>query len=383
MNRRKLHELAVTAGKLLFSGVPPELDPAEQQALIDLIDHHQLLPLLHWRLSRNSDLKSRFVASDMNRMRQASHRIVAEQVRNRSVLAQALELLAEFDPILFKGLAAAEQWPDTALRPPGDIDLLVSPEAFSDAATALESNGWVRLPTVHSELDGEVAARYGFAAMYRHPSWSLAVDLHRSIIDDTEPFGMDAESLRKASCMVELQGGITARTPSPGHHVALMALHSVRQGLFRWVHFLDLAYWRGAMSDKNNIVISEYARTNAVIRPVRVAFLAAETLLSTPLYPDALGRPTAGDLRAARRRGPDVLANGRFFAPDGLRRVHALLDLLPSCRQRTRYTQKVLLPDRELVGRSGTIPHGMHYLIHRSRAMIRMLQSFMRSEKDS
>lgn len=382
MNRVQRDHFARETARLLI-GDRQDFLPGRQQAQLDLLGHQRLLALFGSRLENNPELRGQLSIADLKRIRHATSELVAEHCRAREVLENALEQLSGFEPLLFKGLAAAEGWPGSATRPPGDIDLLVSPERHTEAVSRLQSAGWTVLPTVHSHLDEATAARYGFATMLQHPRWPVALDLHRQLVDKTEPFTIDFQEFGAESTSRGLGEGVTARVPSPGRHLAFMALHAVRYGVFRWMNFLDIFFWVARMSIKDNIDIFEFSRTNSILRPVRVAFLAAEALFGRMLCPVEMSEATNEERAAASRRGPWILARGHMDGWLALRRLHAKLDLLSSRQQRRDYSRAVLFPEPELIGRSGRKPHPMHYLIFRIRAAMRLLRSFRRFSKDS
>jgi hypothetical protein len=113
------------------------------------------------------------------------------------------------EPLLAKGWAAASLYPDAALRPYGDIDLLVRREQFNAAQAVLArdelSDCWVDLHSQYSELEG------------------------RSI-----------EELFKRSRLTELDGE-AIRVLSAEDHLALLAIHLLKHGAWRPIWLCDIA----------------------------------------------------------------------------------------------------------------------------------------------
>src|SRR5215510_8711385 len=109
-----------------------------------------------WRL-RSTELKE---TSSGELLKQA-YRLQALQagIHERKI-SKVFELLraAGVEPLLAKGWAAALLYPDPALRPYGDVDLLVRPEHFRAAQDVLASDElsdcWVDLHKHFSELGG-------------------------------------------------------------------------------------------------------------------------------------------------------------------------------------------------------------------------------------
>jgi hypothetical protein len=116
---------------------------------------------------------------------------------------------AGIEPLLGKGWAVARHYPESGLRPYGDIDLFV-PEAAHAAATA---------------------------ALHRAGEPPLSVDLHAGFpdLDDRPPAELFARSRTAALAGVEI------RTFGPEDHLRLVSLHGFRHGLERPLWLSDVA----------------------------------------------------------------------------------------------------------------------------------------------
>ena len=109
------------------------------------------------------------------------------------------------DPVLAKGWAIARLYPETGLRPYGDIDLLVGPEAFSA---------------------GRVSPGVGGAP----------VDFHRRFAElDDRPL----DELYRRSQLVAL-GDVDVRVLGPEDHLRLLCLHLLRHGFWRPTWLCDV-----------------------------------------------------------------------------------------------------------------------------------------------
>ena len=109
------------------------------------------------------------------------------------------------DPVLAKGWAIARLYPETGLRPYGDIDLLVGPEAFSGA----------RLPT---GLSG------------------APVDFHRRFAElDDRPL----DELYRRSQLVSL-GDVDVRILGAEDHLRFSCLHLLKHGFWRPTWLCDV-----------------------------------------------------------------------------------------------------------------------------------------------
>jgi hypothetical protein len=370
MNRADLERWSRIAANLLDGQPIPGTERREHGAVLKLLQHHRLLPLARHQLRRTQALQT--IDRDwQDRMASETHATAARHRRALEVLGEALRLLEGLGPVLFKGLAAGRHWPDPSLRDPGDIDMIVPPERHREAAERLLGAGWREMPTVHGGLEEEVAARYGFARMLRHPRWPVAVDLHRWLVDWTEPFPLSGREIMATARPEALSAGVEPLVAEPARHWALLALHAVRHGSFRLHAFQDLRLAGAELSPEDNIAIYEYSKRERILRPVQVSYLAGRQLHGGS-FPDlALGEPDAGTCRAAKRRTPAVLAHGHLSPRGGPRRLAALLDLMEGTRDRLRYLRRLALPPREIT----PAPTAAGFLRHRLRSLKRLLRS--------
>src|SRR5215813_6159849 len=88
------------------------------------------------------------VIADAERWNRLQHR--AQEAR----IVPAFELFrqADVEPILIKGWAAARYYPKARQRRPGDIDLAVAPEQFSEASALLKRSQIPGLIDLHDGL---------------------------------------------------------------------------------------------------------------------------------------------------------------------------------------------------------------------------------------
>ncbi len=74
------------------------------------------------------------------------------------------------EAVVIKGAALAPRYPDAALRPMGDVDVLAPPKQFKAALAVLQNEGWQMLPQGRAEHETTL----------RHPDMpGLRVDLHQ------------------------------------------------------------------------------------------------------------------------------------------------------------------------------------------------------------
>ena len=161
------------------------LDDAQWETMLVMVRQHRLAPLLHWQLTRRHDrlaipaaiaieLKQAFVAS--------RHRQLGIQFE----LCAARRLLdgAGIASIALKGgFLAFMAYPDPALRPLRDLDILVTEDRLIEAYRLMRANG--AMPG--SDGDDAAALDYAIAADEHHlpiliaPSALARIELHKHI----------------------------------------------------------------------------------------------------------------------------------------------------------------------------------------------------------
>ena len=194
---------------------------------LSLCDHHGVLPLLGYRLRQDKPTFDSLNGKQRKRIEAAER---DTRLRNSLALSALKDALALLD----------QYWPERFLRNPGDLDLLVHPADFLAAKMVLLDSGWTEQPTVHGHLDDRIAAKYGFARVFRHPTRPVTIDLHREPVDRTEPFCLDPDELIESAVAEDLAEGIKVFVPGAAEHLCLVALHAVRHGSFRLQGFVDV-----------------------------------------------------------------------------------------------------------------------------------------------
>ncbi|HKP21952.1 MAG TPA: nucleotidyltransferase family protein, partial [Thermoleophilaceae bacterium] len=187
-------------------------------SVIDLLDHRLgAVAARHWR-AQGRELPPAIVEEE----RYAS----AAELAARVLLARVARA-CDGPVVLLKGPEVAERYPEAAMRPSHDLDLLVedSPGAFA----ALRAAGCVVLPSNEPAPQHEPPLAF--------PDLPLSIELHRA-----PKWPAWAASPPVAELLAEaMPSRVSADvlTPQPAHHAVLLAVHS-------WAHrplarILDLA----------------------------------------------------------------------------------------------------------------------------------------------
>jgi hypothetical protein len=153
------------AGSWRASPPGPELSCEELMRVVPLLVGSGAAALAWWKV-RGSSLNDCEAAEAL---RQAYRGQALRSALQEWEVEHVFALLrsAGVEPVLLKGRAAAELYPERGLRPPGDIDLCVRPEQYGKARAALWGPG--RLGTTVADLkhDGNaLSGAGGWDALY-------------------------------------------------------------------------------------------------------------------------------------------------------------------------------------------------------------------------
>jgi hypothetical protein len=163
---------------------------------------------LVWRKVRDSDLSDLPAAQELHQ----AYRLYALQAAfHQRTIERVFALLRsqEIEPILIKGWAAARLYPETGLRPYGDLDLCVSPGQVAEAEAALMSL----------------------------PAERRKVDLHGGF---GKCGGGDFSEIYGRTRLARL-GETNVRVPASEDHLRVLCIHMLREGAWRPLWLCDIA----------------------------------------------------------------------------------------------------------------------------------------------
>ena len=197
----------VLSGSWRQTPAPLDLSPRELDFVMPSLLRSGAAALAWWRL-RLSDSRPLEESSEL----QQAYRLHALQaLRNERDLSQVLELFRAIDvePILVKGWAVARLYPETGLRPYGDLDLCVHTDDYDRARTMLRSD----------------EGRY------------YNVDLHRGFgrLGHESWEEMKSRSLRLSINRADV------RVLCPEDHLRILCFHFLREGAWRPLWLCDIA----------------------------------------------------------------------------------------------------------------------------------------------
>jgi len=339
----------VQAITLLLRGAPPHQISFDSDLMIRLLKHHDLDAAANYWIEKIPAWKLYFTKLQLASLTASE---IQAKVRYHLVLGalkDALQVIGDLQPVLFKGLAVCQVYPAPHLRNPGDIDFLMPINYFERAVDRLMEAGWKLEPSVHRDCPPEIARRYGFALIFRHPTSPVILDLHRAPVDKTEPFWIEPEDLFQFTPNLQISVEVSVASLAVEDHLALLALHSVRHGFFRLIWFYDVHLasekWGNSL---NREIFRQRCERWHISRAVRVGREISRRLFPTQvlLFPDI--PLDVGTRRSIARRNNLTIMRCHLVNPGSWRRLAAMIDLLDNRWLAFRYLMRTVFPSRSL-----------------------------------
>jgi Uncharacterised nucleotidyltransferase len=197
----------ILAGAWRDTPPPPELSTNELDEIAPLLVGSGVAGFAWWRIRHSSLAGTRAGQELRDAFRvQVLHEAIHEDRLKRVFTAMRA---AGVEPILIKGWAIGRMYPESGLRPSGDIDLHVSSDLYDVAARVLNSSsgGPYDVDFSHEESD------------MLHLSW-------HEILAHSE--------------LVKLED-MEIRVMGPEHHLALLCIHFLKHGGWRPLWLCDIA----------------------------------------------------------------------------------------------------------------------------------------------
>ncbi len=321
-------------------------------SLAATIHRERLAPLLHRSLGPLGILPA-----GLARSLQQSYRATA--LRNLLLLGELRQCVAQLlqggiSAIVLKGAALAEPvYGNPALRPIGDLDVLVNRPDVEAVRRILEGRGYAtRRAETHP---GAIFEHESELVMWRPGRVRIDLDLHWSLIDS--PYHQDRarmdwfwETARQAPI-----GGAPALTLGTEalliHLCAHLALHHRGTGLLWWNDIAEVLIAQAGRIDWNEMAVRAHAL--GLLLPVRDVLARLASEWQAPVPAEVL---RALSERRASRREARIVTRLSESGPAG-RRFWADLAGMPTWRQRLRFARTNLLPSAAYMQRRYDIRH--------------------------
>ncbi|OLE13333.1 MAG: hypothetical protein AUI36_39795, partial [Cyanobacteria bacterium 13_1_40CM_2_61_4] len=268
------------------------------------------MPLLHRHRSVQADGLPELVATRLCAEARAAAR------RNLDLTGELLSLLQLMDgndipviPLKGPGLAV-HLYGDLALRPCGDLDLLVRPPDMPRAARLLALRGYRADPALSRGAAAVLLTSQHHQRFVRAPG--QIVELHWRFTQRECPFSLDPERARERLTQVRL-GGATVQTLAPEDLLLYLSAHGAKHLWTRLVWVCDVAelIQNGTIHWSD---VTTQARSLGVARAVRLALVLARDLLGSEIA----GEVTEWVSRDGAVSKLAALARRRLFITDRL-----------------------------------------------------------------
>lgn len=248
---------------------------------------------------------------------------------------------AGIEAVVLKGAGTAHHaYPDPALRPFRDVDVLVRTSQWRDACRVLARLGYQR---VRPEPRAGFDERFGKAATHRGPD-GLWVDLHRTLV--LGPFGLwlEPDGLFAHTAPFELAGTVLRRLDT-----TVLLLHAcLHATLGNWPPRLlplrDVAQL-AVRNDVDWVLLARLTRQWRLTAPVADGLRAAARTLQMTVPTAA--RPLLD--HTPRRWERRALAAYHSRQPGRLGVALATLQAIPGIRPRLAYLRSLLAPDADFL----------------------------------
>lgn len=254
------------------------------QHIVGLAAFHGALPLLA-ASARQTPLAGGMAAP----LRRALDTRAAAVALKTGVLIQDLDAVlehlqrAEIEPLVLKGPALASTlYPDPALRPFNDLDLLCPAHQLDAACRLLCADGYIPRPQ-------EATAQDGFHVQFHSANTPTIVELHADLLQLGLP----------TRCLATLWDhpqpvtihGVRALALAPEHQLLHLCVHLHTHGYSRliWFKDLDLLLRRYGQA-MDWALVSTLARDEGVSTSVHHALALLAALLDTPIPAGVLSR---------------------------------------------------------------------------------------------
>jgi hypothetical protein len=290
---------------------------------------HGVGPLLCHKL-RSAGLLEALPADSVQALQCAYYGAAARNTLHLQALEAILKALARLGiiPILLKGASLMlTLYDNPALRPMGDLDLLVLPSEFRPALQCLGSLGYQ--PTHREQYPGAYEVVTHHVGLRREDPFGSLVELHHHWLDLPASLSRYVSMVEVRQRAIAVQVGQTqALGLAPADQVLYLAAHMVIHNpathRFIWYYDLDQVIRRYEQG-LDWALILQRAVDYRMALPLRRVLPAIVDMLATPVPAEVLEglEGIAADPRERQRYGPSALGSHSRLV-DGLQKLAGL-----------------------------------------------------------
>ena len=216
----------------MLAGVWPQdaISSGDWPRIAAMARDQRLEPLLAWQAERGSwTLPDPLAQAWRTARRDATYATLSQQAALRLALARLNE--AGIAAVALKGVALAwRHYPEAALRPMRDIDLLVAHDRAIEASQVLAAAGFVPETDDPATLRQALADDHQLPCQY-HPGLGVTIELHHRLGDPPQRRGYRVPQIDPAAVMARAVviecGGAMIPCPAPQDLAAHMIVHAL------------------------------------------------------------------------------------------------------------------------------------------------------------
>lgn len=328
--------------------------PDDIIAIAEAARSHALAPALWQRLKPWSDA----LPAEVREALEASYwQTAARNTLLYHELGRVLACLKRHDVrvLVLKGAALAEAvYENIALRPMGDVDLLLPKEALQGAIAALQTLGY--RADLREEQPG-FAAEYENEVALAHDESGMALELHWHLIDAAFYLQRIPEAALWEHAVPITIGGQATEIFDPQATLVYLCAHWVlhHQGRnLRWLYDLDL-FLRRHQADLDWPQAWAIAQAWSLVLPTQQAVGQCLAWMDTPLPETARRQLEALSASAQERRAFAYLTSPQR---DVISRFWGELVMMQGLRHTFRYLWHCVFPSRDYMAKRYNVPEG-------------------------
>lgn len=271
---------------------------------------HNLAPLLYYNLNEVNSLLPSQEVHDI--LKYSYNSILRQRLVGWKEFKEVLRCFEKDDIkiIALKGLSLAETiYPDPALRPTGDLDLLIEKKSLSKVRKKLSEIGFTQVCTFHST---EFVTEVGNSVPFYGKEDQIPIDIHWHIIKypyskyiNIDEFWDTAVS-KKAN---ELEFLVL----SPENQLINLCLHCAKHGYLHLLGFVDISEFIHTYS--NNLdweLFLEKVNEYRIQEPIHQVLSIVKTTFNAPLPKFVLTELTASSSSSLEYRIFSILNNPKI-----------------------------------------------------------------------
>ena len=258
--------------------------PIRWKLLFDLADRHGTQPLLYQALvSSNDGVEDAVPAEQVSALEQRYQTNLHKSLFLSRELIRIVDHLSALglDVMPYKGLALAELiYRDIAMRPAGDIDLLIRPRDFPRVRDAVRELGYSPHLAL-SKVEERAYLESGYECAFDGTSGLNLLEVQWAIQPRFYAIDFDMNMLFQRAVRVTVAGH-TTKTPSREDLFLVLSAHAAKHVWGRLVWLCDLARIVSLPTLDWNWIGSQ-AKALGIVRIVRVTMLLANRLLGAAI----------------------------------------------------------------------------------------------------